>query len=87
MKFPFLSILDSKAYHTSGVYAAALDTYTLPCRLQAGSSNQVSETNIGGRSLQELIQNLSISRDSRVASCELSLPFPSISGWFHVYLL
>lgn len=72
---------DSKPFHTSAVYAMALNTVTLPFRMEVSGPNASSrEFGVGSSDLSDMVRLVSCSQQKKLALLEASLPGPAVPG-------
>ncbi|KAL2633362.1 hypothetical protein R1flu_004841 [Riccia fluitans] len=74
-----LAILDEKDYHTSALYAAAINCITLPFRMEAvGPSDGSQSSGLGGTDMGTALPLVSCSDSRRVAMMQASFPSPAL---------
>ncbi|XP_010263736.1 PREDICTED: protein misato homolog 1 isoform X2 [Nelumbo nucifera] len=77
----FLCIEDSKAYHCSAVYAAALHSISLPFRMESIGSATDSHYVAGAIDVNGIVQMLAgQARQNMVAILDVAMPAPCLTG-------
>jgi hypothetical protein len=80
-----LNVDDGKDFHTSAVYAAALNCITLPFRLRELSVRPLAVSNLteyGGIDMASLVHLLMGQRRRRVSILDVSMPAQPLTGIF-----
>lgn len=76
-----LRLNDSKLFHSSAVYAAAVNTISLPFRMEpSGPTSSSWSRGVGSTDLSSLVQLVSRSQQRRVAMMEAALPGAFVPG-------
>ncbi|CAK9871100.1 unnamed protein product [Sphagnum jensenii] len=76
-----LCLNDSKLFHSSAVYAAAVNTISLPFRMEpSGPTSSSWSRGVGSTDLSSLVQLVSRSQQRRVAMMEAALPGAFVPG-------
>ncbi|XP_043689996.1 protein misato homolog 1 isoform X2 [Telopea speciosissima] len=77
----FLCIEDSKPYHCSAVYAAALHSMSLPFRMQQLGTSEILDGVSGAVDVNGVIQMLAgQARENMVTILDAAMPAPSLTG-------
>lgn len=85
-----LCVNDSKHFHTSVVYATALNTITLPFRMEVSGPTATSqEKGVGSSDMGNMVRLVSCSQQKKVALLEAAVPGPALPGTFSfcIYVL
>lgn len=76
-----LCVNDSKLFHTSAVYATALNAITLPFRMEvAGPAASSQERGVGGSDMSNIVRLVSCSQQKKLALLEAAIPAPALPG-------
>lgn len=74
-----LCVNDSKLFHTSAVYATALNTITLPFRMEVSGPTAASqERGVGSSDMSNMVRLVSCSQQKKVALLEAAVPGPAL---------
>lgn len=77
----YLCVNDSKLFHSSAVYAAAINAISLPFRMEvSGPTASPQVRGVGSSDIGSMVQHVSCSQQKKVALMEASLPGPAIPG-------
>jgi hypothetical protein len=80
-----LCVNDSKLFHTSAVYAMALNTITLPFRMEPpGPTAASQERGIGSCDMSSMVKLVSCSQQKKVALLEAAVPGPALPGMLSI---
>lgn len=76
-----LCVNNSKLFHTSAVYATALNTVTLPFRMEVSGPTATSqERGVGSNDMSNMVRLVSCSQQKKVALLEAAFPGPTLPG-------
>jgi len=76
-----MCVNDSKPFHTSAVYAMALNTITLPFRIEVSGPTATSQENgVGSSDMGNMVRLVSCSQQKKVALLEAAVPGPALPG-------
>lgn len=85
-----LCLNDSKLFHTSAVHATALNTITLPFRMEVSGPTATSqERGVGSSDMSNMVRLVSCSQQKKVALLEAAVPGPALPGMlsFSIYVI
>ncbi|GBG84238.1 hypothetical protein CBR_g38209, partial [Chara braunii] len=78
--FPHIVVNEAKPYHTSALYAAAIEACTLPWRLRREGSALAAEGPLGCTDLHSIVNMLHLRARMNIAAAAIAFPTSAISG-------
>lgn len=75
----YTCVNDSKIFHTSALYATALNTITLPFRMQVSGPTEASQQKgVGSSDMSNTVRLVSCSQQKKIALLEAAVPGPPL---------